>query len=305
MSAASKPPHTHRRAVLAMVGATLLWSVAGVITRHLHHADGLQLVFWRSSFAALAVALMLLARQGAPTLLRTIRAGAAPLWVSALLWCVMYTAFMLALSLTSVAQTLVVDSLSPLCAALLGRLLLQQRLPTRTWGAIAAASAGMVWMCWHDVHAAGSARELLGLLVALCVPLAAAGNWVNMRRAAGHGALQAAPMLGAAMSALLVAFPAGDLRVDAHDLAWLAFLGVFQLALPGVLAVWAAQRLLPAEVGLLGLLEVVFGTAWAWWGAGERPTAATLGGGALIIGALLANELLGWWRAPLVRQRSA
>ena len=95
------------------------------------------------------------------------------------------------------------------------------------------------------------------------------------------------------------------MRVDAHDLAWLAFLGVFQLALPGVLAVWAAQRLLPAEVGLVGLLEVVFGTAWAWWGAGERPTAATLGGGALIIGALLANELLGWWRAPLVRQRSA
>ncbi len=308
MSAAAAAPSsrdTHRRAVLALVGATLLWSVAGVVTRHLHHADGLQLVFWRSGFAALAVALVLLTRDGAPALLRTVRDGAAPLWTSALLWCVMYTAFMLALSLTTVAQTLVVDSLSPLCAALLGRVLLRQRLPTRTWGAIAVASAGMLWMCWHDVHAARSSRELLGLLVALCVPLAAAGNWVNMRRSAGHGALQAAPMFGAALSALLVALPAGALAVDAHDLAWLAFLGVFQLALPGILAVWAAQRLLPAEVGLLGLLEVVFGTAWAWLGAGERPTSATLGGGALILGALLANEMLGWWRAPLARRRAA
>ncbi len=282
-----------------MVGATLLWSVAGVVTRHLHRADGLQLVFWRSGVAAVAVALGLWLRLGGAALHRTVRGGGAPLWISAALWCVMYTAFMLALSLTSVAQTLLADSVSPLCAALLGWLLLAQPVAPRTWGAIALATLGMLWICGQDLHGAAGPHALLGLMIALCVPLAAAGNWVTMRRAAGLGALQAAPMLGAAGSAVLVAvlsaLRGGRLAVDGHDLAWLTFLGAFQLALPGVLAVWAAQRLQPAEVGLLGLLEVVFGIAWAWLGAGEVPSRATLGGGLLVLGALVANEWLGWW----------
>ena len=47
-----------------------------------------------------------------------------------------------------------------------------------------------------------------------------------------------------------------------------------------------------AEISLLALLEVVFGVALAWFGAGEVPGANTLSGGALVIGALLVNEAL-------------
>ena len=46
-------------------------------------------------------------------------------------------------------------------------------------------------------------------------------------------------------------------------------------------------------VALLALLEVIFGILWAWWGANETPTREVLLGGALVIGALLGNELLG------------
>jgi drug/metabolite transporter (DMT)-like permease len=50
-------------------------------------------------------------------------------------------------------------------------------------------------------------------------------------------------------------------------------------------------RELPApEIALLGLLEVIFGVAWAWLGAGEQPPASALFGGALVLGALVANE---------------
>ena len=51
------------------------------------------------------------------------------------------------------------------------------------------------------------------------------------------------------------------------------------------------------EIALLGLLEVIFGIVLAWLGAGERPTAAVLTGGALVIGALVCNELWGWKEA--------
>ncbi len=288
---------THRQAVAAMVVCTLLWSIAGVITRHLHRHDGGVLVFWRSGFAALALLLVLGARRGPVALARQALAppggGAALLWLSGLCWAVMYTAFMVALSLTTVAQTLVAESLGPLFAALMGLLFLGVPVRARTWGAIAVAMLGMGWMFWHNLHASSGSREVAGLLIGLLVPVAAAGNWVALRHAGERLPMQLAPMLGAALSAALMgAFAGARLAVDAHDLAWLAVLGVFQLALPGAFAVWAAQRLAPAEVALLGLLEVVFGTLWAWLGASEVPSTSTLLGGGLIVVALVGNELL-------------
>jgi drug/metabolite transporter (DMT)-like permease len=52
-------------------------------------------------------------------------------------------------------------------------------------------------------------------------------------------------------------------------------------------------RVLPApQMSLLGLLEVIFGVAWAWLGAGEAPSAHVLGGGLLVPAALAGNEEL-------------
>ena len=72
----------------------------------------------------------------------------------------------------------------------------------------------------------------------------------------------------------------------------LTTLGVYQLGLPCIVMIIAARHLSPHETSLLALLEVVFGPLWAWLGAGERPADATLWGGALILAALAANELL-------------
>ncbi|MDE2121399.1 MAG: EamA family transporter, partial [Betaproteobacteria bacterium] len=187
-----------------MVACTLLWSMAGVITRHLHRHDGMVLVFWRSGFAAASLMLALAARSGVRQLASQVGRAPALLWLSALCWGVMYTAFMLALSLTTVAQTLVAESLGPLLAALLGWLFLRQPVRLRTWVAILVAMLGMAWMFWHNLHASHGAHEVAGLLIGLLVPLGAAGNWVLVRHAGARLPMQSAPMLGAAMSALLV-----------------------------------------------------------------------------------------------------
>jgi drug/metabolite transporter (DMT)-like permease len=75
------------------------------------------------------------------------------------------------------------------------------------------------------------------------------------------------------------------------DIALLALLGFAQLGLPCMLLVVAARHLAATEVALLALLEVVLGPLWAWLGAGEVPASTTIGGGALVLAALLINEL--------------
>jgi drug/metabolite transporter (DMT)-like permease len=83
-------------------------------------------------------------------------------------------------------------------------------------------------------------------------------------------------------------------QASAHDVALLAGLGLFQLAIPCALSVVCARVLKAPEVSLLALLEVVFGIALAWWGANEVPQSSVLLGGSLVLMALVMNQWLGW-----------
>ena len=102
-----------------------------------------------------------------------------------------------------------------------------------------------------------------------------------------------AVLIGASLSALATLPLAYPLQASAHDIGLLAILGVVQLAVPCLLVVRLFRELSGTEISLLGLLEVLFGVTWAWLWAGEIPSAATLSGGLLVVGALIFNELLG------------
>jgi drug/metabolite transporter (DMT)-like permease len=168
---------------------------------------------------------------------------------------------------------------------------------------------------------AGSApRHLVGVAIALAVPLAAAVNWTLLqalaRRPAGPDAsprpapdMLPAVLIGAVLSAAITLPLAWPLAAPPRDVSWLALLGVFQLAIPCLLAVMAARALSAPEASLLALLEVLLGVLWAWLGAGEAPSAAAIGGGSLVIVALVLNEALAlrtrWQSAEDTRKPSS
>jgi drug/metabolite transporter (DMT)-like permease len=287
---------THRQAVALMVAVTLMWSIAGIVTRHLDSARGFELTFWRSLFNSLALLLLLGWIQGPARLWRTLRTGGRSLWVSGLCWCVMYTAFMVAITLTTVANVLVTMAIAPLLTAIAARVALGHRLALRTWAAIVVAGVGIAWMYGNELSGSDP-RHWIGTAVALCVPIAAAVNWTllqHVQHAAGEDAtdMLTPVLLGALLSTAATLPLALPLAATAHDLRLLALLGVVQLAIPCLLAVRVARVLSAPEISLLGLLEVVFGVLWVWLGTDEAPSLAVLGGGALVLGALAANEAL-------------
>jgi drug/metabolite transporter (DMT)-like permease len=210
--------------------------------------------------------------------------------LSGAMWAIMFVAFMLALMTTTTANTLIVNSITPLAAALLARAVLREPIAPRTWAAIALAIAGMLWM-FGSGFAAGEPRHLTGMLIALAVPLAAAVNLVTLKHAGRSVDLIPAVLLGALFSAAVTLPFALPFSANAHDLFLLAVLGCLQLGLPCMLMVRASPHLSAPEIALLALLEVVLGPLWAWLGAGEAPALATLAGGAVVIAALLLNEL--------------
>lgn len=276
-------------AVTLLLCCTVLWSTAGVLTRHLDAARSFEVTFWRSTFCALFVVFALGYSGG--------RAALAPLlrpnrWllISGLLWGTMYSAFMISMTLTSVSNTLVVMSASPLLTALLAWAILRAPIPVPTWLAIVMAAGGMGWMFSGGV-AAGSARDALGMSIAFLVPVSSAFNVIVFKRHGHEVNLVPAVCVGAAMSALAMLPLAWPLQTSGHDLAILATLGFFQLGFPCMLMVAVSRSLTAPQISLLALMEVLLGPLWAWLWANEVPNVATLQGGSVVLTALVLNEL--------------
>jgi drug/metabolite transporter (DMT)-like permease len=284
---------SHQRAVLLMLVVTLLWSTAGVVTRHLEHARSFEVTFWRSFFTVLSLMVILPVFQGRGVFAR-MRHGGSALWISGLCWSGIFTFFMVAIMLTTVANVLVTMALTPLLTALASRLFIGHRVPLRTWFAILVAGCGIGYMYGNQL---AQGVNLVGTLVALCVPIAGAANWTVTQHAHAQGKdidMIPAVLIGAVISSVVTLPLSFPFQATTHDVGLLAGLGLFQLAIPCVLVVVCTRVLKAPEVALLGLLEVIFGILLAWAGAGEVPGRDVLLGGSLVIGALVVNELVAW-----------
>lgn len=291
---------THTRAVFLMVAVTMMWSIAGVVTRQLEQAHSFEVTFWRSFFTMVSLLVILPLWQGRGVF-RAMRWRSGALWLSGVCWSIMFTAFMVALTLTSVANVLITLAAGPLLTALFARFAIGHKLPLRTWAAIVVAGIGIGYMFGSQVSVGGGGA-VIGSLIAFCVPIAGAVQWTVVQRSQARGEkidLVPSVLVGAVISSVVTLPLSFPFVATGTDVAWLGLLGLVQLAIPCTLSVIAARVLKAPEVSLLALLEVIFGITLAWLGAGEEPGPTVLAGGALVLGALLANELLGW------RQRNA
>ena len=272
-----------------MLVAAFLWSIAGVFTRHLDSAKSFEVTFWRSLFCALTLIVWFAYTQGFSALAYVRASGKAGL-VSGLMWAIMFTCFMIALTLTTTANTLIVNALSPLFATVLAWAVLKTPIAVRTWLVIAVALIGMIIMFANQAQAGAGAW--LGMAVAFGVPVASAINLVTLKKTHAHVDLAPAVLIGAVISCAVTLWLSLPFAATGKDVLLLAILGVFQLGIPCVMMVRASAYLSAPEVALLGLLEVLMGPLWSWLGAGEVPPGTTLLGGAIVLAALVVNEIV-------------
>jgi len=265
-----------------VTAAALCWSTGGLLAR-LVDTDPWTTVFWRSVFCAafLGVTLTVMRRGRVVPLLR--ETG----WPGALMavcFATASTSFIMALARTSVANTLLIQSLSPFIAGLGGWLLLGERVRRGTWAAMGVALGGTVLMLWGSPTAGSRVGDLLALLTATA--FAVATLVVRWRRAVP---MPAAAALAAALAGLVALAPASPGAATAWDLGLLLLFGSVQLG-GGLLLFTAGARLIPvAEAALIAVLESVLGPLWVWLVVGEHPGVFSLLGGLVILSALVAH----------------
>jgi drug/metabolite transporter (DMT)-like permease len=280
--------HARRRGFLLMTGAGLCWSTGGILVRRVSLTDPWEIVFWRSVFMSLFLLAVLSYWHRAKVWGKIAEVGGQGVLAGTLLASTFFF-FILSVTRNTVANTLVLMSVGPFFVALFGRIFLGERVPLRTWSAIAAGLAGIGLMFSEGLNAGRTAGNFL----ALGVPVAFALNVVILRRTHAKVNMVPAVMLAGLFSILVSAPLAWPLTPNLQDLSVLCVMGWLQLGLGCVLMTLATRYLSAGEVGLLALLETTLGPIWVWLGIGERPTNIALLGGLIVIGALLANGLWG------------
>ena len=276
------------RGVILMVGASICWSLSGIIVRNTSVSNNWEVVFWRSCFSFLFLALWLGVTHGRESFAELRRVGWSGI-ASGIMFALMITFFLLALTLTTVANTQAIVCLAPFMAAIAAWIFLRERLSVRTWIAMTGALIGMMLMF---IESLGSGR-MIGNLVALFVPIAYGINVVILRKSHAQADMVMAVLIGSFISALVTLPLAWPFQASAHDLSLLGLMGVVQLAIGCILFVRATPHLTAAEISLIGLLESILAPLWVWWGVGERPSNLALIGGGIVIASLLLNEIFG------------
>jgi len=107
---------------------------------------------------------------------------------------------------------------------------------------------------------------------------------------------QKSMVAAAAMSNLLgclisLLFAQGVTSVTAHDIGIFAMFGGLQVALGLTLFVLGSRYLPSGEASLIATLETPLMVFWVWVGFQEVPTTQALIGGALVVGAVVADIL--------------
>ena len=278
-----------RKGVALMVAAGLCWSTGGIFVRNVTATDGWEIVFWRSVFmVAFLFATLAWWHRGA-VWSKIGAVGRAGVLSGALLAATFFF-FILSLMRNTAANTFVLMSTGPFFVAVFGLAFLGERVPARTWAAIAVALGGITLMFVEGLDAGRS----LGNLLALGVPTAFALNVIVLRRM--HATVDMVPaVMIAGLISIAVALPfAWPLEPVPRDLAVLAPMGVLQLGLGCLLMTRATRYLSAGEIGLLSLIETILAPIWVWLGVGERPSELALAGGLVVVGALVANEWVGF-----------
>jgi drug/metabolite transporter (DMT)-like permease len=270
---------SRRRGQIFVALAALAWSSAGVLQRELSAGTATQ-VAGRAFIATFALFAFVWLSNGRGVLSAFAAIGRAELAVAALTAIASGT-FIVALNHTTVANVLFMQAIAPIAAALIAWAALREAISRRTAVAMVVALGGVGLM----VGGPGGSHGL-GFVLSIVMTLAFAVALVITRH---RRDISMAPAL--CLSQVIVVAVVGPFvhpgTIDGHDLGLILALGIGQMGL-GLAFLTIGARLLPAaEVALITLLEVVLGPLWVWLALSERPSTATLVGGAVVMGAVV------------------
>jgi len=284
--------------MLAVVGCALLWSTGGLAIK-LVDAHPLFIAAVRSGIAFLFMAFLL--PRPFFRLTRTEVIAAIGNTATMLL-------FVCANKMTSAANAILLQYAAPVWTAILGALILKEKIHKEHVGALISVAVGLLVLFSGSL----GGGALVGDLMAFLSSFSFAIFFVGLRKAKASS-----PLRAVALSHLLTAIAGFSILpllgtpfipqsgLDLTALGALAWLGIGQIGISGMLLSWGIQRTSAISANLIAVIEPVFNPVWVFVILGEVPATTSIIGGAIILGSVCVSSAISARRQLLAPDESS
>ena len=274
-----------------VLAAGALWSLMGLGLRQIEVADVWQILFWRSVGMVPVLLAFIWASSGGRPLSQIRKVGLAGA-IGGFGLVFAFAGAIYSIQTTTIANAVFLFTASPFVAAVLGWIILGERVRPWTWATIALAVVGMYLMVREGLSTGALAGNIAALLSA-----AGFGAFSVCLRWGKVGEMLPVSMLGGVFSVLVagvILLAKGQpLLIPAWDMAISVGAGAAVLAL-GMVMYTLGSRIIPAaELTLLSLIEVLLAPIWVFVFLRETASAATFVGGGVLLAAVALNAMMG------------
>lgn len=267
------------RARWLVLVAAVLWSTSGFFVKspYLSGWSGPRLAFWRAAFACLI--LWPLVRR--PKL-------AWKLVPMTVLFAGMNYTYLTAMVKGTAANANWLQCTAPVWVLLVGVFVFGERAVWRDWAMVAFAAAGVGLIVYFESRGVGLEAVAWGLASSFFY----AGVVLSLRQLRGFDPVWLAALNHSVTAVLFIPFAlVASPWPSGVQWAFLAGLGILQMAVPYVLFARALQRIPGHEATGIGLVEPLLLPTWAYLAWGDRPASWTLVGGVFILVGLAIRYL--------------
>lgn len=264
------------RGTLLLLAAAAMWSTNGLIIKQLHDAEGIggaSIAAYRSVVAAAFLA---------PFAFRRRRPIAEGRWVAGavLLFTGMTATFVLATTLTTAANAIILQYTAPAWVFLLSPWIVGERAQPRQWLAFAMSMVAVAF-----IFAVQYQSDRVGLIVGLASGVVFGAQIVFFRRVRAMDPVVLACLCaaGSGIALVPVALACDGWQIAASSALLLLVAGVVQFGFPYVLYAAGNRHVSAQSAVLIIMLEPVLNPIWVYLVRGEAPHWSTIAGGGLIL----------------------
>jgi drug/metabolite transporter (DMT)-like permease len=268
--------------LLLFGGFCLSWG--GFIIRSFEEATVWQILLLRSVFFMFALIIFLIATYKKNTI-KIIKDAGYPAVLGGLVMSLSFIAFVVSMSITTVANVVFIISTQTMFLAIFGFFYLKEKVSLTSSFSILLAMGGITIMVGDSL----STSSFFGNIIALAIPINFSILVMIIRKNKNLDMVPAIFYSG--VFAIIYGLILSESFVfTSHDILMGFFLGVPQLAL-GFICITIGSRTTPSTtIGLLMLTETLFAPVWVWLFLNEIPPVSVLIGGAVIISAIVLKS---------------
>ena len=269
--------------LLLFGGFCLSWG--GFIIRSFEEATVWQILLLRSVFFMIALMIFLIATYKKNTI-KIIKDAGYPAVLGGLVMSLSFIAFVVSMSITTVANVVFIISTQTMFLAIFGYFYLKEKVSLISFLSILLAMGGITIMVGDSL----STGSFFGNIVALAIPINFSILVMIIRKNKNLDMVPAIFYSGI-FSIIYGLILSESFVFTGHDILMGFFLGVPQLAFGFICITIGSRTTASATIGLLMLTETTFAPLWVWLFLNEIPPLSVLIGGCVIITAIILKSL--------------